>query len=99
MVVADQMDQACSGCGKLGKWVGVEFGEMGVIGRSGQPEENVRARGRGILMGVGVEEEERVGDVATLFVEVGVDKTYEGTPAVDCGGNGELRVKGGGELL
>lgn len=49
---------------------------MGVIGLSGQPEENVRARGRGILMGVGVEEEERVGDVARLlFVEVGVDKT------------------------
>lgn len=77
--VVDQMDQAWSGRGRLGKCVGVEVGEMGVIGRSGQPDEKVRARGRGILIGVGVEEEgvteeERVGDVVRLL-EVGVDKT------------------------
>lgn len=81
--VVDQMDHAWRGRGSVGKCVGVEVGEIGVMGLKGQPDEKVRARGRGILIGVGVEEEgvteeERVGEVVRLL-EVGVDKTFAGT--------------------
>lgn len=98
----DQMDHAWRGRARVGKIVGVEVGEIGVMGRRGQPEEKVIARGRGNLMGVGVEEEgvneeERGGEVVTLL-EVGVDKAGAETEVAEEGKE-EPIIKGGGGLL